>query len=188
MACCLPTCAQGSSVSVTGFVENCGFCAFCFWLLLGALCLWEVLAWQVYPLMCTGLGSRRCAYCWTRPVGGGRWEHYNCDPQGVCWAAQKNCQLSIWREYRFRERNAENASLGETAQPLWLWCMWGNKEHSGEIAGKLYVRLLFLQMVVFLLKSDFWYKVVGLVFWHLLFGRQGILGLSPTILLLRFST
>ena len=43
-----------------------------FWFLLGVLCIWGVLAWLV-SLFCTRLGLLRCASCWTRPLGGGRW-------------------------------------------------------------------------------------------------------------------
>ena len=43
------------------------------------LCTWEVLAWLVYSFVCTGLGSQRCASCWTRPLGAGRWRHYLCN-------------------------------------------------------------------------------------------------------------
>ena len=53
-----------------------------------------VLGVLVYLLMCTRLGLRRCAYRWTRPLGGGRWEHYLRDPRGVHWFAQK-CALCI---------------------------------------------------------------------------------------------
>ena len=42
----------------------------------------EVLALLVFLLMSTGLGLRRCAYRWTRPLGGGRWGHYLRDPRG----------------------------------------------------------------------------------------------------------
>ena len=68
-----------------------------FGLLLGALCILGVLALPVISLVCTGLGSQRCASCCTRPAGGGRWEHYLCYPWGVCWAAQKTaCQNYGW--------------------------------------------------------------------------------------------
>ena len=52
-------------------VENGSFWAF--WLLLGALCIWGVLALLVISPVCTRLGFQRCASCWTRPSGGGRW-------------------------------------------------------------------------------------------------------------------
>ena len=86
VACCLPTCARGFSFSGTEVVGK-GSCL-SFWLLGGALCVLEVLALLVYPLMCTVLGSHRCASYWTRPEGGGRWRHYLCYSWGVCWAAQ----------------------------------------------------------------------------------------------------
>ena len=84
VACCLPTCAQGSSVHV---VENFGNGVFwAFRLLLGALCILGVLA-----LLVTSL----CASC--LPEGGGRWRHYLCYPWGVCWAPQKTaCQNVVW--------------------------------------------------------------------------------------------
>ena len=48
-----------------------------FWFLLGVLCIWRVLVLLV-SLLCTRLGLLRCA-CWTRFLGGGRWEHYLCN-------------------------------------------------------------------------------------------------------------
>ena len=73
VACCLPTCALGSSVAVTEFVEN--GAVWVFWVLLETLCIWEVLVFLVFSLMSMGLGLRRRANRWTRPLGGGRWEH-----------------------------------------------------------------------------------------------------------------
>ena len=73
VACCLPTCAKGLSVPVMGNSGNCVFLGF----LASLLCLvflWEVLVLLV-PLLRTRLGLLRCASCWTRPLGGGRWEY-----------------------------------------------------------------------------------------------------------------
>ena len=67
----VPTCAQGSSVSVTEFVEIGAFWGF--WVLQWFLCKWRVL---VYPFMSTESGLRRCAYRRTRALGGGRWRYY----------------------------------------------------------------------------------------------------------------
>ena len=80
VVCCLSTCAQGSSAAVTRIV---GYCAFWgFWVLLGVLCTWWVLALLVLPLISAGLGFRRCAHRWTRQLGGGRrrvhWYAQNC--------------------------------------------------------------------------------------------------------------
>ena len=74
VACCLPTCAQGSSVPVTGNLGFGGFWASMF--VFGALCILRVLPLLVYPQLCTGLGSRWCASCWTRLLGAVRWRHY----------------------------------------------------------------------------------------------------------------
>ena len=90
VVCCLPTCAQGSSVPVTGMVGDGSFGAF--WVLLGALCIWGVLAWLVYPSVCTWLGLQRCTFCWTRPLGGGRWRRYLCNLWGVFWTAHKTAK------------------------------------------------------------------------------------------------
>ena len=76
VACCLPTCAKGLSVPDEG---NASFGIFwVLWFLLGVLCTWGVLALLV-SLLCTRLGLLRCASCWTRPLGGGRWRHYLCN-------------------------------------------------------------------------------------------------------------
>ena len=81
VACCLPTCAQGCSFPVMG--DSCfGIGVFlAVWCLLGVLCIWGVLA-LLSSLLCTRLGLLRCASCWTRPLGGGRWRHYLCNLWG----------------------------------------------------------------------------------------------------------
>ena len=82
MACCLPTCAQGSSAAVTGGVGYGGVLD-----ILGAPS--GLVHVGVLALLVPGLGLRRCAYRWTRPSGGGRWGHNSRDPQGVHWCARK---------------------------------------------------------------------------------------------------
>ena len=78
VACCLPTCAQGCSFPVMGdFCFGFGVLR-AFWCLLGVLCIWGVLV-LLGSLLCTRLGFLRCASCWTRPMGGGRWGHYLCN-------------------------------------------------------------------------------------------------------------
>ena len=67
VTCCLPTCARVLSFSDTEIVEIGSFWAF--WLLLGTLCILEVLVLLVYTLVCTKFGFQRCALYWTRPVG-----------------------------------------------------------------------------------------------------------------------
>ena len=113
VACCLPTCAQGSSVPVMRL---------CF--LLGALCIWRVLVFLV-SLLCTRLGSHRCASCWTRPLGEGRWGYYLSNLWGECLAAQKTacCCFGIRDIVMIWE--PKKASLCGTAQSPWLLCMYG---------------------------------------------------------------
>ena len=48
VVCCAPTCAQSSSAAVTGSVWGGTFLAL--WVLLGVLCIWEVLALLGFPL------------------------------------------------------------------------------------------------------------------------------------------
>ena len=101
VACCLPTCARGFSFSGTELVGKGRFFGF----LASPWCPvhFGVLALLVISLVCTRLGFQRCASCWTRLEGGGRWEHYLCYPWGGggCWAAQKTagqicCGISGW--------------------------------------------------------------------------------------------
>ena len=68
VACCLPTCAQGLSVPVTGdFGFGFGvFWAFC--LLLSVLYIWGLLVFLV-SLLCTKLGLCWCASNWARFLG-----------------------------------------------------------------------------------------------------------------------
>ena len=98
VACCLPTCAQGSSVPVMG---NASFGVFgVFWLLFGVLCVWGVLA-SLVSLLCTRLGLLRCASCWTRPVGGGRWRHYLCNLWREYLKIHKTACMYFWMQLKF---------------------------------------------------------------------------------------
>ena len=78
VACCLPTCAQGSSVPIMQNVVL-GVLGV-LWFLLGVLCIWGVLVLLV-SLLCSRLGLLRCVSCWTR-LGGGRCGHYLCNLRG----------------------------------------------------------------------------------------------------------
>ena len=99
VACCLPTCAQGSSVPVMGNA-SCGVFFEFFWFLLGVLCIWGVLALLV-SLLCTRLGLLRCASCWTRPLGGGRWRHYLCNLWGEYLKIHKTACMYFWMQWKF---------------------------------------------------------------------------------------
>ena len=94
--------------------------------------------------MCTGLGLRRCAYRWTRPLVGGRWGHYLRDPRGVHWFAQE-CASCILGD-RSNSIYVMPYLLAFAGQPsLHGYCactVYWVKMHLGEIAGKVYVRPL----------------------------------------------
>ena len=77
VVCCLPTCAKGSSVQVTG---NLGYsCFWAFWFLLCVLCMLEVWGWVFHLLVCTRLGSCWCAFFGSRPLGVDRLGLYQLD-------------------------------------------------------------------------------------------------------------
>ena len=116
-------------------------------MLLGVLCKRRVLALLVFPLMSAGLGSRRCAYRWTRPLGVGWRGHSLCDLRGVFWFAQK-CAV-------FFQGDGSDpicmvpymlALVGQPSLHGYHACMvfWAKGCNSGEIACKIYVRPLFL--------------------------------------------
>ena len=87
VACCLPTCAQGSSIPVE---ENAVFGVFLgvFGFCLVSCVYMEVLVLLV-SMLCTRLGLHRCGSCWTRPFGVVRWGHYLCNHWRECQAAHK---------------------------------------------------------------------------------------------------
>ena len=122
IACCLPTCAQGSSVPDTG---NLGFGVFWnFMFLFSALCILLGFALLVYPQLCTRLGSLWCASCWARPLGVLQWEHYLCDLWRANMAAHKTAthvsSFSFFKFWDFGSEKPKNASLSGTAQSPWL--------------------------------------------------------------------
>ena len=103
VACCLPTCAKGSSVPVMGNIVN--DVSWVWWFLHGVLCIWGALVLLV-SLLCTRLGLHWCASCSTRPLGGGRWGHYLCNLWGEYFKIQKMSAFFwiyvgflIWKPY-----------------------------------------------------------------------------------------
>ena len=120
----LPTCAQGSSIPVMG---NVVFGIFCFfWFLLGVLC----------SLLCTRLGLLRCASCFTRPLGGGRWGHYLCNLQGEYFKLHKTANqrfgiyvgFLIWKPYMLASAGQSSlhgydaCMVYRTTRALWRNC------------------------------------------------------------------
>ena len=156
-----------------------GFWAF--WLLLGALCILGVLALLVLTLVCTRLGSQRCASCWTRPAGGGRWGHYLCYPWGVCWAAQKTaCQNCGW-VYDFHDLKLYMLALVrwpslhsyDAYMVYWVQgASWRNcRQKQGETS--------FSPKKVFLFSRNSRVRFLGLILWYLSIGRARHPGPGP---------
>ena len=184
MACCLPTCARGSSVPDTGNLGFGGFGAFMF--LFSALCILGVPALLVYPQLCTRLWSLWCASCWARPLGVLRWEHYLCDLWRANVAAHNTAThffllfvSSCMETFSGLRSNGCNACM-----VYWTRGRRGGGRgggHFGEFAGKSTVRPLFLLFGFFCLVKilGFW----GLILWLLWVGRAGHPG--PTHLLQR---
>ena len=172
VVCCLPTCAQGSSAAFARVVGNGAFGEF--WALLGALCMWRVLALLVYSLMCTRLGLRRCAYCWTRPLGGGRWGLYLRDLQGAHCFAQKFALYFLVDG----SNSIYVASVGQPSLHGYYACMICWVKGTLEILqAKFYVRPFFSSWSCLFSRNSsyrFWEQVL----WHLWIGRARHPGLS----------
>ena len=76
VACCLPTCAQGSSVTVMVNVVCGVFLGF----LVSSWCFvhMESASFASLPFVYKAWVTSVC-FQWTRPLAGGRWRHYLCD-------------------------------------------------------------------------------------------------------------
>ena len=160
MACCLPTCAQGSSVPVMGTAVFGVFWAF--WFLLGVLCIWRVLVLLV-SLLCTRLGLLRCGSCWTRLSGVVRRRHYLCNHWRECQAAHKIAIFFVWfYGYFISGKPYMPALVGRPSLHGYDACMvyW--------ITGAFRRNCSFR---VFLFSRNSRERFWGLVFWHLWFGR-----------------
>ena len=149
VACCLPTCAQGSSDPVMGNATTNGV----FWGGFGFLCIWRVLALLV-SLLCTRLGLLRCASCWTCPFGRVRWGHYLCNLWGEHSKIHKVANMYFVIFLRFFMWEPKMLALvGQPSLHGYYACMvyWNQGGHSGEIAGKNNIRPLFLFLGFFCL-------------------------------------
>ena len=127
VVCCLPTCAKGSSVHVTGNLGYGCFCAFLF--LLSVLCTLVVIGWAFYLLWCSRLGSCGCAFFRLRSLGVGRLGYYLHDLREDNRAAH-NTVLFFWGGFGFIlgvvvTFEAICASHFGTAQSPWLLCIHG---------------------------------------------------------------
>ena len=97
------------------------FGAFLF--LLGVLCIWRGLVF-LGSLLCTRLGLLRCASCWTRPLGGGRWEHYLCNLWEEYFKVHKTAYkyLGIYVGFMIREPHML-VSVGQHSLHGYYACM-----------------------------------------------------------------
>ena len=170
VACCLPTCAQGSSVPV---MENAVFGVLgAFWFLLGVLCIWRVLVLLV-SLLCTRLGLLRCASCWTRPLGRGRWEHYLCNLRGEYLKVHKTaCKyfgmyvgFMIWEQCMLA--SAGQPSLHSCDACMVYWTKGALRRNCRQKQSKT----SFSPLWVFLFSQNSRERFWGSLLWHLWIGR-----------------
>ena len=148
-----------------------------------------VLAWLVYPSVCTGLGLQRCTFCWTRPLGGGRWRRYLCNLWGVFWTAHKTAK------YLFETGGSficgMLASAGQPSLHGYFACMvhWAEgalqrncRQKQGDTSlSPERVFLFSRNFSVSLLGSD----LLAFMYWE---SQPSWARSSPIMLLLRFST
>ena len=187
VACCLPTCAKGSSVPVMEKIVNDVFLGF----VVSSWCL--VMSGVLVflgSLLCTRLGLLRCASSWTRPSGGGRWGHYLCNLWGEHLKIHKTVYkiFGIYRGFLIWKPHMP-ALAGQPSLHGYDACWFiGIKGHSGEIAGQNKARPLFLLIGFFCsvgtreFGSGVWF--CGICGWR----GPSILGLAlPVTLLLRSS-
>ena len=139
-----------------------------FWASLQCFVRMRVLALLVYLLLCTVLGSHRCASCWTRPLGGGRWRHYLCNLWGDCLAAHKTAFKFFGVQVKFwMWKSCMLALVGQPSLHGYYACMVCCKMgHFGEIAGKSMVRPLF--------SLPGFFCVVGILMLVLRFSMSGV--------------
>ena len=147
--------------------------------------MWRVLALLVYTVMCSGIGLRKGAYCWTRPSGGGWWEHYLRGLLRVLWFAQKK-PLSIFGTLSHANGMMPHMLALVERPSLRGWCI-GLVGHSGV---KLHANVMktFSHQFQFLCLVGI--VVCGLGVWCFgIYGLvgQGILDLHPNDWLLRYS-
>ena len=170
VACCLPTCAQGSSVPV---MENAVFGVFwAFWFLLGALCIWGVLVLLV-SLLGTRLGLHRCAFCWTRPLSGGRWEHHLCNLWGEYLKVHKTAYMNLGICGYIMDRKPYMLALvGRPSLHGYDACMvYLNKGALRRNCRQKYCKTSFSPFWVFLFGRNSRERFWGLILWHFGVGR-----------------
>ena len=161
-----------------GFISccygECGFWRFCafFWLLLGTVCVWGVLV-LLFSLLCAGFGLHRCASCWTRPGGGGRWEHYLCNLWGECLTVHKTaCMYLGIREHFVNWKPCMLALAGQPSLHGYDACMdcW-TKGALRRISRHKQCETSFSTFWVYLFSLNSRVRFWGLILWHFWIGR-----------------
>ena len=114
MACCLPTCAQGSSVPV--MVNALYGVFFVFLVSPWCLVLLGSLSLAGLPVVYKTWVTQVCLLLETRPLGGGWWGHYLCNLWGAYLKIHKNAYMYLWVQWEFM---MWDASLSGTAQSPW---------------------------------------------------------------------
>ena len=176
IACCLPTCAQCSSVPNTESLGFGGFWAFMF--LFSALCLLGVFALLDYTQLCTRLGSLWCASCWARPLGVLQWDHYLCDLWRANMAAHNTAtRFSPVTFFNFRdffgfEKPCLQALVGQPSLHgydafIVYWVQRALRRHRRQKYGKT---SFFSLLVFFCLVGILGYDFGVLILWHLWIG------------------
>ena len=120
-----------------------------------------------------GFLSHRCASNWTRPSGGGRWEHYLCNLQGECLAAHKlpvsffgmYVGLMIWEPYM-------QASAGQPSLQGYDACIvYWTEGALRRICRQKYGKTSFSPLWVFLFSRNSRERFWGLILWCFWIGR-----------------
>ena len=167
-----------------GYISSCfGECCYwrffwASWFLLGALCIWGVLALLV-SLLCARLGFPRCASCWTRPLGGGRWGHYLCNLRGEYLTVHRIAYMCFGiRGYSVKREPCVLALVGRPSLHGYYACMvYWNKGALRRNCRQKYGETSFSPSRVFLFSRDSRERFWGLILWFFFeLGGPSILG------------
>ena len=181
MACCLPTCAQGSSVSVTELMGK--GAAWGLLVLLVVLLILGVLALLIYPLVCVEPRLRRRAYRWTRSSGGVRRRYCLRGSLGVHQITRKcatihdgiMCSTGYCWKLLYMLVLVRLPSLHDNYACMVSW-------NKGALRGncrQIHSKTSFSPVWGFLLCRNYLYRFCGVILWYLWLVGPGILDLDP---------
>ena len=124
-------------------------------------------------LLCTRLGLLRCAPCWTRPLGGGRWGHYLCNSLEEHLKVHKTpyrCfgsfgEYYVWKLYML-------ALVGQPSLHGYDACLvFSVKGALRRNCRQTKYETSFSPAWVFLFSRNLTKRFWGLILWHLWIGR-----------------